>query len=86
LSLESDSILGAVVDRLVARPLHWLAWASGAALLLAVSFGRFEVQPFADEEWTPKTGRPTLYSAPATAAGIAAWAVASLALFRHYGL
>ena len=80
-------IVGQAFLELVLKPLHWLAWATGVALCLAVSLGRFQIEPlFAGDQWVPEEGRPILYTVQATIAGIAVWILLGAVVFRQYFL
>jgi hypothetical protein len=79
-----DSIGGATVD-LIGNMLHWTAWASGAAAVTLLSLGRFQIEPWSEEEeWLPAESGPVLRTFGATFFGAGLWAIAIAALVRAY--
>lgn len=75
-------ILGDIVGELVVKPLHWIAWATGVAAATVGSFGRFQIEPFNDDEWLPEEDRPVLRTFGATLIGCGIWTIAIAALIR----
>ena len=76
-------VLGHALLELVLKPLHWIAWATGVLAATLLSFGRFQAEPWDDEEdWVPEEGRPILTTFGATMMGSGLWAIAIAALVR----
>ena len=76
-------VIGDIVGEIIVRPLHWLVWATGVAVATVGSFGRFQIEPFNDEdEWLPEEGRPVLRTFGATLIGCGIWTIAIAALLR----
>ncbi|HEX8062932.1 MAG TPA: hypothetical protein VF535_06925 [Allosphingosinicella sp.] len=76
-------LLGDIVGELIVKPLHRLAWAAGVAVAAVGSFGRFQIEPFDDQdEWLPEEGRPVLHTVGATLIGCGVWTIAIAALIR----
>ena len=76
-------VVGDIVGEIIVRPLHRLVWATGVAVAAVGSFGRFQIEPFDDEnEWLPVEGRPVLRTFGATLIGFGIWTIAAAALVR----
>jgi hypothetical protein len=75
-------LFGDLIAEIVLKPLHWIAWATGVAVATLLSFGRFQIEPFGDEEWVPRDEGPILYTFGATLIGCGIWAIAIAALVR----
>lgn len=75
-------IFGDLVGELVLKPVHWIAWATGAGVATLFSFGRFQIEPFSDDEWTPQEEGPILYTFGATLIGSGIWVIVVAALVR----
>ena len=75
-------VFGDLIKELVLKPVHWIAWATGVAVATLGSFGRFQIEPFNDDEWLPEEGRPILYTFGATLIGSGIWVILIAALVR----
>ena len=81
-----DDLIGATIGeailRIVLYPFHLLVWCTGVLVASAGSFGRFQIQPFADDgEWEPEDERPILYTGGATMIGIGVWIIILAAIY-----
>jgi hypothetical protein len=75
-------IFGDLITEFVVKPLHWIVWATGTAVATLGSFGRFQIEPFNDDEWLPEEERPILSTFGATLIGSGVWVILIAALLR----
>jgi hypothetical protein len=76
-------IVGNILGDIVLKPINWILWATGVAAATAGSFGRFQIEPFNDDEWLPEEAGPILSTFGATLIGSGFWIIAVAALLRE---
>jgi hypothetical protein len=80
----AGDIFGDIVGELVLKPVHWIVWATGVGVATLLSFGRFQIEPFSeDDEWLPEEAGPILHTFGATLIGSGMWIIAAAALVRE---
>ena len=77
------TILGDLIVEIVLKPVHCIAWATGVGVATLLSFGRFQIEPFSEDEWLPEEGGPILSTFGATLIGSGIGLIAIAALVRE---
>jgi hypothetical protein len=75
-------LFGDVVVEIVLKPVHRIVWATGVATATLLSFGRFRIEPFDDDEWLAEEAGPVLSTFGATLIGSGIWLISIAALVR----
>ena len=80
-----DLDVGAGLLEILVRPVHWAVRGTGVVLASAISFGRFQIEPFGgDPDWVAAEEGPVLTSLGATLIGSGFWLIVVAALLRPY--